>query len=153
VTSALATLDDQARHYAAVRARLWGPPRRQFIKREWSTPTIVEIPKPSDQIDWVVREVMSRDRITASDIIDIVSLAYALPRIAILGRGRRYATPRHLAMVLVYRTLRDRVFGPFSIVGRVFDRDHTTALYAVRKLGPLIESIVSALPPPSSLQN
>lgn len=149
--TSLATLADQARHYAAVRARLWGAPRRQWVKREWYIPTVVEAFQPSDKLDCAVRSVLALGRATTLQIVDIVSFCFAVPQAEVLGRSRspRYTTPRHLAMTLAHRQLRGRTSGSLGAIGRVFGRDHTTVLHAIRKFGPLIEQVISALPPPA----
>lgn len=51
------------------------------------------------------------------------------------SRKKRYAKPRQVAMALSYRKLRSQGYS-LPMIGRHFGgRDHTTVLYAYRKLG------------------
>lgn len=175
--SAPATRLDQARHYAAVRARLW-PSRRQFIvapKPEWTTPTLVEVvrwipeapPQPgavqrgrgrkrgppiSLNLPGRLREIMDeialRERPSTAVMIAIVARVYGVPPDHIVSRSRKFALPRQIAMTLIRRHRHGTLSGTYPAVARIFGRDHTTVIHAVRKIGPLIESIVSS-PPPS----
>ena len=66
-------------------------------------------------------------------IIDAVCSYYDVPRQALggQGRGKRVTTARHVAMYL----LRQDACQPLTHIGRLFgDRDHSTVLYACRKI-------------------
>lgn len=136
--SVLPILHLQAAHYGAVRARLW-PSQRQFIKRAWQTPTVIEVPSPADRLAMIVREIGSRRYVTARDIVDITALAFDFPPTAILGRSRLYCEPRQIAMALAFRQMHGVSF-KLAKVKRVFRRDHSTVLHAVRKYEALIET-------------
>jgi chromosomal replication initiator protein len=66
-------------------------------------------------------------------VIDAVCSYYDIPRQALDGqsRGKRVTTARHVAMYL----LRQDACQPLTQIGRLFgDRDHSTVLYACRKI-------------------
>jgi len=66
-------------------------------------------------------------------VIDAVCSYYDVPRqsLAGQGRGKRVTTARHVAMYL----LRQESCQPLTQIGRLFgDRDHSTVLYACRKI-------------------
>lgn len=66
-------------------------------------------------------------------VIDTVCSYYNVPRQALAGQGRskRVTTARHVAMYL----LRQDTGQPLTQIGRLFgDRDHSTVLYACRKI-------------------
>jgi chromosomal replication initiation ATPase DnaA len=133
-------LHEQANHYAAVRARLW-PSRCQFIvvpKRTWSTPTVIAL-STADRLSSIVADIAARRYVTTREIINIVALAFDVPAAAILGRSRRYAEPRQIAMALAFRQMRG-VSYRLAKVTRAFRRDHSTVLHAVRKYEAVIES-------------
>lgn len=74
------------------------------------------------------------DRPSPRTIIKLVSLRYNVSVDALCGRNREkgLVKVRHLAMVLVYdhcKTL------SLPTIGRLFDRDHTTVIHALRKHG------------------
>ena len=67
------------------------------------------------------------------NIINAVCSYYDVPRQALggQGRGKRVTTARHVAMYL----LRQDASQPLTQIGRLFgDRDHSTVLYACRKI-------------------
>lgn len=70
---------------------------------------------------------------SGSFLIALAALRHSLPVAVILGQGhaRNIVRARYDAMALVYRHTQ------YSMprVGRLFDRDHTTVLHALRKLG------------------
>jgi len=49
-------------------------------------------------------------------------------------RRREFALPRQIAMALAYRRLRKRGYSTVMI-GKYFNRDHTTVLHACKKFG------------------
>jgi chromosomal replication initiator protein len=67
------------------------------------------------------------------NIISAVCSYYDVPRQALggQGRGKRVTTARHVAMYL----LRQDASQPLTQIGRLFgDRDHSTVIYACRKI-------------------
>lgn len=66
-------------------------------------------------------------------VIEAICAYYDVPRHALSGqgRGKRVTTARHVAMYL----LRQDACQPLTQIGRLFgDRDHSTVLYACRKI-------------------
>lgn len=78
--------------------------------------------KPFRSIDEIKKAVAKRYRVTVADLEGP-------------SHARQFALPRQVAMALSYRKLKP--FGySLPMVGKQFgDRDHTTVLYACRKIG------------------
>lgn len=75
--------------------------------------------------DWKRPRVLTPD-----EIIKIVAIETEVPPDAILGNNRRkeLVEARHLAMYFV----RDKTTLSVSRIGRIFHRDHTTTLHALK---------------------
>lgn len=88
---------------------------------------------------WLTAYNEADSRPTIGDIIRITCDEYRISRLDLLGASRvsKLVEPRQIAMALCKRLT------PHSLpeIGRRFGgRDHTTALHAVRKFAPLIDS-------------
>jgi hypothetical protein len=78
--------------------------------------------RPFRSIEDIKRAVAKRYRVTVADLEDA-------------SRARMFAHPRQVAMALSYRKLK-RFGYSLPLIGKHFGgRDHTTVLFAVRKIG------------------
>jgi chromosomal replication initiation ATPase DnaA len=81
--------------------------------------------RPFSSVKEVKRAVAKRFGVTVADLEGAC-------------RKRRYAVPRQVAMALAYRRLKKHGYST-SMIGRCFNRDHTTVLFACRKFGHVPE--------------
>lgn len=142
---------ERARHYGAVRAKLW-PARRQFItppKPDWSTPRLVEVPGTDrDRVAAVLIDIEQLKPLTTTDIVQAVAAAFDVPVADILGRSKfpEHCKPRMIAMTVARLKLRHRANGSLPQIGKFFDgRDHSTAWHAINTYGALVESVAASL--------
>ena len=133
----LRSADDVIARARKVRGRLFGqaPGDSAPVSAPPPAPAPTPAPPPAPEPPW--RPLLG------AQIRDIVARHYGLTRAEIQGASRRneYALPRHVAMYMCVR------LGGLSatMTGRVLDRDHTTVLYAVKRIARLArESTVLA---------
>ncbi|MQX36848.1 helix-turn-helix domain-containing protein [Roseospira navarrensis] len=74
---------------------------------------------------------MTRTAPSIAAIIDATAEAWGVTRRDLLAdrRAQNLAVPRQAAMTLA----RDLTMASLPVIGRAFDRDHTTVLHAVRR--------------------
>jgi hypothetical protein len=140
----LTTREAQAAHYASILRRTRPPMRRQFVKREWSTPIVVEvIDTDAARIEHLVRLVIGV-RMTVRGIIDAAAVAFDVSAADILDHKRkpRYVVPRQIAMALANHKLSP---GNLTALGRSFARDRSTVRHAIKKYGPLVARAVMSI--------
>ena len=73
-----------------------------------------------------------RKKITLGQIRDLVAKTYGLDVAALVGKSRRkdITRPRNLAMFLCRR----HTDSSYAVIGRLFNRDHATAMYGVDQI-------------------
>jgi hypothetical protein len=137
-------------HYAAVRNRLANPiqpkpkpepaPVIQFVAPAPAEP--VEEPAPyvvSGVAFELVLDAEGKGSYPAMrDILAAVCRHYNVPRNEIISTRRvaKVALVRHIAMYLMKRdTIR-----PLTEIAKVFDRDHTSVIHAVKRIQRLIDN-------------
>lgn len=141
----------QVLHYAAVRARLFGPQRRQFVpvpRREWYTPQIIEV-----TLEGRIASILAalHTPITAHIVIRATAAAFDIPASAITSHSRSagFVEPRHVAMAICRIHLAGTKRGTLPSIGRAFGgRDHTTVLHGARKYEAIVERIAQSLAEP-----
>lgn len=147
MTLALATLEQQATHYAAVRARLWPMPRPVAIsspKPEWETPTLKPLyPRIENRIAAILVELARRPRINTRTVIRATSEVFNVPVPDVVGDMRidEHVRPRPIAMAISWDIQIGTRFGTKREIGGVFGRDHTTVLYACSKYGAAVRRV------------
>jgi len=74
----------------------------------------------------------NKKNLTADEVIKSVMDTTGIGRVDLLGtsRSKHIVKARHLAMALI----RKHCGMSYPQIGRIFNRDHTTILYAVRKI-------------------
>lgn len=78
------------------------------------------------------------EELRVKDIVDATASVYGVRAIDILGRRRKkeFSEARHAAMLVALKCTR---WG-YADIGRFFNRDHTTVMYAEKKIGSLENS-------------
>lgn len=126
---------DQRGHYKLVRKRLFGGGQRKVL-----SPSI-----PVPRISWTFGAITASGNvisfgfqaITLGRIIEAVCEFYNVNENDLKSACRlaRIVYPRQVAMYLC----RELTPKSFPLIGRVFGRDHTTALHAWRKISAMVE--------------
>ncbi len=91
------------------------------VSFEEATPVVLRT-KPFRSIDEIKKAVAKRYRVSVADLEGPC-------------RQQRFAVPRQIAMALCYRRLKPFGYSLPMIGKRFGDRDHTTVLFACRKMG------------------
>ncbi len=139
------TAAEQVRHYADIRARLMGHPRRAVPLLAIPAPQIASAPAPvafAPVEDYEPPVVDNTPHGAPLNMLapcswkflrDLAALRHGISVREIMSpsRGRPVVAARYEAMALVYQ------HSQLSLpqVGRLFKRDHTTVLHALRKVG------------------
>jgi hypothetical protein len=115
-------LAQQHANWAAARGRLWALPRRPMAP----------IPPPTPEPELYDAPFNFLKRPGWLGIVTLVALKHEVHVRDILSPGRalRVAKARHEAVYLVYT----HCHRSLPETGRLFNRDHTTALHSVRKI-------------------
>ena len=87
------------------------------------------MPEPGTICTRCGTQLVGRPRVAT--IVETVATWFDIEARQLTGRARRHARPRHIAMWLCQRLRPDLSF--HQIANR-FDRDHTTVMYAVRRM-------------------
>lgn len=97
---------------------------------------------PFDRVKEIVDSRMATRKksidLTQDSLIDAICEAYSQSRKDIVGKSRRneFIIPRHLCMYLLFH-----VFGlNKTLIGRIFDCKHTTAMNGISKIEKLLET-------------
>ncbi len=100
------------------------------VIKEEKTPIRIE-KKSEDSIDYIDRFEKSLD-ITTNKIIDEIANFYNVKSqdMKSISRKKEFAFPRQVAMYLI----RKHIKSSFPFIGDIFKRDHTTVIYAYKKL-------------------
>lgn len=146
MTLALTTLHGQARHYAAVRARLWPVPALSPLappKPEWSTPAFVPVFETVEH--HIVGVLFALDpHADTPEIIRATAHVFRLPAAALKGglRVDSHVAPRQIAMTIARLRLAGQHRGSLSQIARHFGgRDHSTVHHAIKKYGATVERL------------
>lgn len=142
--------------HKAVRAKLWGtPPKRKPLPVQRRKPKPLDVSKFetrasfhvfSPATDFVVPEITVNEARPSMQRIALKVLE-SFPGVTLDDlkgprRARRLVVPRQLAMYAIITQRKDL---SFPTVGKFFRRDHTTVIYAVKKMLAFLEADESAL--------
>lgn len=140
----LTTLAGQKAHYAAVHARLWGPPPR--VRYQWHKPALVEIwSKPLVQEIFVTDEARIAGIIAALGnkrrVIDVIMQTAEQCGVFAVDLLRRSRNPTLCHYRMIAMAIAHAVTGKsFCEIGRHFgNRHHTTIISACEKYSALVE--------------
>lgn len=107
------------------------PPRRVY---DWPRPLVRDVIDVRSEVDPLPLPLPRIRRTPASEIVAAVAYEHGISIEAIVGKRRDLSVvrARHAAMAAVYLNRPDM---SLPQIGRIFGRDHTSCLHAIKKLG------------------
>lgn len=92
----------------------------------------LQLPEELDDVYENQTNLFDYESAVIDELLENVSLSYAITKAQLLSnrRDKEFTTPRHVAMFL----LKDKMGLTLNQIGKIFNKDHTTVIYAVEKI-------------------